>query len=273
MTREEMIGEVTENLSHLDEEELQEVLMECRSFIEAKSLPAPSEEEAIEMMARHIDDRINSLGNPNDILPNEYHYSCLPLCLLDAIYSIGVRYSSTKNVVKRYCKKVGISEFADVANKPETHKIEDLLEAINNDPEKFAKEIVENQQRTSSKNGILKAQAVFECAKKLSDAEIQTISDFQDKCNEGVESEFKVVKGQTSGISFSYLKMLCGGKDGIKPDRHVLRFLARYLGYEPDKEDAERIIRNVVTVLDAREHEDITPREVDYLIWSEMRER
>ena len=34
-----------------------------------------------------------------EILPDEYRYSCLPLCLLDAIFSIGVTYRSTHNTV------------------------------------------------------------------------------------------------------------------------------------------------------------------------------
>lgn len=42
-------------------------------------------------------------------LPDEYYYTCLPLCLLDAVFSIGVTYSSTRNTVRRYCDKYGIS--------------------------------------------------------------------------------------------------------------------------------------------------------------------
>jgi len=36
-------------------------------------------------------------------LGDDYHYQSLPLCVIDAVFSIGVRYSGTRNVVARYC--------------------------------------------------------------------------------------------------------------------------------------------------------------------------
>lgn len=41
-------------------------------------------------------------------LPDEYYYTCFPLCLLDAVFSIGVRYSSTRNAVQNYCSKYAV---------------------------------------------------------------------------------------------------------------------------------------------------------------------
>jgi len=43
------------------------------------------------------------LNLKNARLSDSYYYSSLPLCILDAVYSIGVRYTSTKNAVLRYC--------------------------------------------------------------------------------------------------------------------------------------------------------------------------
>lgn len=36
-------------------------------------------------------------------LPCEYYYSSVPLCVIDAVFSIGVRYGRVRAVVKRYC--------------------------------------------------------------------------------------------------------------------------------------------------------------------------
>jgi hypothetical protein len=36
-------------------------------------------------------------------LPHEYSYSSLSLCVIDAVYSIGVRYEDVQAVVRRYC--------------------------------------------------------------------------------------------------------------------------------------------------------------------------
>jgi hypothetical protein len=37
-------------------------------------------------------------------LSEEYFYQSLPLCIIDAVFSIGVKYHSTCEVVIRYCK-------------------------------------------------------------------------------------------------------------------------------------------------------------------------
>ena len=38
-------------------------------------------------------------------------YDSLPLCLIDAVFSIGVKYTSTQNVVKHYCAYFKLNEF------------------------------------------------------------------------------------------------------------------------------------------------------------------
>ncbi|MFS0809480.1 hypothetical protein [Shouchella sp. 1P01AA] len=35
-------------------------------------------------------------------LPDEYYYSHLTLCVIDSVFSIGVRYEGVRNTVKRY---------------------------------------------------------------------------------------------------------------------------------------------------------------------------
>jgi hypothetical protein len=37
-------------------------------------------------------------------LGNEFYYQSLPLCVIDAVFSIGVRYEGVQNVIKRYCQ-------------------------------------------------------------------------------------------------------------------------------------------------------------------------
>ena len=93
-------------------------------------------------------------------LPNEYRYASLPLCLLDAVFSIGVNYSSTKNTVARYCDYYNIQKYRESEDYPpieQQHTLSELIQNINNSgTEYFAEKIVKNKQRTSSNNGILK---------------------------------------------------------------------------------------------------------------------
>ena len=44
-------------------------------------------------------------------LSASYYYASLPLCVIDSVYSIGVRYTSTKNTVKSYCDYFGLPEY------------------------------------------------------------------------------------------------------------------------------------------------------------------
>ncbi len=43
----------------------------------------------------------------------EYGYHNLPLCIIDAIFSIGVNYASTENTVKRFCDFFGVTRLRE----------------------------------------------------------------------------------------------------------------------------------------------------------------
>lgn len=235
--------------------------------------PAParlSGEDAVQRVA-------DSLESTFDLsaleLPPEYEYSCLPLCLIDAIFSIGATYASTRNTVLRYWRH-SQPDGAAMHSAPGTTEpisVGDLIEDIESEggAEEYAANVLGNRQRTSSKNGILKSEAVLRAAEVLSRHGIQTLADFREKLEEEVENEFLGIPGQGSGISLSYLKMLCGDESLVKPDRHIKRFLEE-LGVDP--ESAQAAISDAVERL-RRDHPGITVRKVDYAIWFCMKSR
>lgn len=45
----------------------------------------------------------NNLNLRNAKLGNEYYYQSLPLCIIDALFSIGIKYQTTQSVVQKYC--------------------------------------------------------------------------------------------------------------------------------------------------------------------------
>ena len=45
-------------------------------------------------------------------LGREYYYNSLSLCVIDAVFSIGVRYESVRAVVRRYCQRFQIDSTA-----------------------------------------------------------------------------------------------------------------------------------------------------------------
>lgn len=209
----------------------------------------------------------------NIVLPKEYFYTCLSLCLIDAVFSIGANYRSTENAVERYCKHYGIPRYkSDNAGKEAQHTITALIHNIESvGPEQFAAGVLENRQRTSSRNGILKSEAVLKCAKIFQEAGIENISDFQNK-SESVKCEFKTVKGQGKGVSFEYLCMLCGDENKVKPDRHIIRFLQDRCAIPVTVDNAEGIVQQILNELHS-EYNALTLRELDYAIWEYQRSK
>ena len=91
---------------------------------------------------------------------------------------------------------------------------------------------MKNRQRTSSRHGILKAEAVRELAGVLIDAHVMVPSDIAAltvKQRADLRGRWIAVTGQRSGLSWDYLLMLAGG-EGVKADRMVRRFVADALG-------------------------------------------
>jgi hypothetical protein len=89
----------------------------------------------------------------------EFGYPSLALCVIDAVWSIGVRYEAVTNVIRRYCEYLG--------GTPKTTSTP--LSALTADMERrgiafYADQVFQNRQRTSPRGGILKAEAVYRYA-------------------------------------------------------------------------------------------------------------
>lgn len=205
-------------------------------------------------------------------LSESYWYDSLALCLIDAVFSIGVKYASTKNVVKHYCDYYGLNMYnMNRGNAVGEHTITELITNLEaKGIEKSADEVFCNHQRTSTRNGILKAEAVLIIAHILRQ---DGIDNFRDLRNKGIsfeaEQRILAVPGQKSGLALSYFYMLSGDDSLAKPDRHVIRFLTQHLGYAPSIREAQKILTDAVIILKSN-HPHITVRILDYAIWEYM---
>lgn len=214
-------------------------------------------------------------------LSPEYYYNSLPLCLIDAIFSIGVRYGTVRQTVINYCDKFGLARLAsplvDTA-RTDAHTIDDFLK--NMDPYKGsdfgASDVYKNRQRTSSRNGILKAEAVYRAALVFQKHGIQTIHDLRSASPSALgnlEKDFRTIPGQGSGISFSYLLMLAGDDDYMNIDRWLLRFHEIVTGSKGATVAAvEKDLRDACKNL-KKKYPSLTPRLLGHIIWSYMRSR
>ena len=55
------------------------------------------------VVVEYIEDAVNDIREKLDLrtveLPDEYFYPSLPLCVIDAVFSIGVRYEAVRRAV------------------------------------------------------------------------------------------------------------------------------------------------------------------------------
>ena len=215
----------------------------------------------------------------NEELGDEYNYSCLPLCVVDAVFSIGVRYEGVKNVVQNVSKLFEIAKYTQDENKRPDKKeqisVSDFLKKTEHQtPEELANDLFKNHQRTSSSNGILKAEAVVLFLKTLQSFKIEYLQDVTTIANDmAFEKAIKNIKGQSSGIALKYFFMLSGNEDLIKPDRMILAFLFDATGKIFSHDEAQEILLETAVKLSKSLNLKISARYLDNKIWSHQRSK
>lgn len=224
-------------------------------------------------------------------LPDDYFYASLSLCMIDAVWSIGVNYGGVLNVVERYCKRTGTPPSRRPGATPgRQDTMSDLvgrLDALNDQLDEGGEagslaasdRLFDNRKPTSRRSGILKAEAVRLFAKALSEHGLQRLEDAQEAVakakseptvNASLEKVIRAIPGQGSGISLAYFWMLAGDEGRIKPDTMVLRLLCLALGREIKPVEAQPLLASVSSILQAS-HPQMTPRLLDHLIWKHQR--
>jgi hypothetical protein len=223
-----------------------------------------------------IADRCRSkLNLASSKLGEEYYFQSLPLCVIETVFSIGARYESTIHTVRKFCAYFGLNPCREQMEFPATSEqlpISEFLEFYDRyGVEKFASEIYRNRQRTSTRNGILKSEAVLMFAKVLRQLEVDYFQDSHKVMgDQDFEARIKTIPGQRSGISTRYFYMLLGSEEYIKPDRMVERFIGAVIQQKLSVEASHELIVGAQQIL-AKEYPHLTPRLLDYLIWQYQR--
>ena len=232
--------------------------------------PTPNDLESITKNA----DRVLSLADVH--LTDDYYYASLPLCVIHAVYSIGVRYEGARRLVARYCARTDqLRVHVDRCSFPEKSQQESItvfcqrFEQVG--LEGMTSDYFGNRQRTSARSGILKAEAVHRFAKVLQHFETEYFQDIAQLANSAdFENAIRSIPGQGSGISLQYFWMLAGSDDLVKPDRMIIRFLETALDRKVNVPEALPLLRAVATVL-SEKYLQLTPRLLDYAIWQYQR--
>jgi uncharacterized protein (DUF4415 family) len=208
------------------------------------------------------------------VIRDEYYYASLPLCVVDAVFSISANYSSTMHVVRRVCDYFSIPQIdtGRTANLSEQFSIDQFLDAFDSyGLEKMTIEVFQNRQRTSTTNGILKSESVFRFCNVLKEFGVNTFGDlYKILGNMDFESKIRQIPGQTSGISLRYFFMLIGDDSYIKPDRMIDRFIVSAIGKSLSADDSQKLITSSMKTLRLN-FPQLSPRLIDNLIWSYQR--
>src|SRR6266705_2637408 len=206
----------------------------------------------------------------------EFRYASLPLCVLDAIFSINARWETVSAAVGRYATHYGLPLTHPpgiVPSHQQQATVDDLIAQITSvGPDRFASEVMRNRTRTSTRGGILKTEAARNFAQVLSGHGIQVIQDMSERLSDPeLEADLRRVHGQGSGVAVRYFFMLAGAHHLIKPDRMILGYLSRTLQQRIDADSAQAVLRAATEAL-RPDLPAITPQLIDAAIWTYERE-
>ncbi|MDQ0733784.1 hypothetical protein QFZ50_000247 [Arthrobacter agilis] len=231
------------------------------------------------------DTEIAKLSTSVDALsPNPRHarWAHLSLCVLDATFSIGLRYNAVVvPVVRRYARSQSLAPvliegpglLEKVSPRENEQSLSQFLSSIGTISDDDLATQLGSKNRTSSRGGILKASASRQIAEVLVAAEVESLSDVAVLLADAartvrVEEDLRRIAGGGSrGIRTSYLWMLAGDDNHVKPDRHVLKWLGGVLGRQVSVTEARSLLSAVAKEL------QISPWSVDHAIWSKMTRR
>lgn len=216
---------------------------------------------------------ISKLDLKSAALSKSYYYASLPLCIIDAVYSIGANYTSTQKAVAHYCNIIKTPYFRGYGSAYpvpyDQRKVSELFSDIASYPTGLsaAEQLFNNRQRTSSNGGILKADAVKLFAECLMMHGIETFQAIQYALtNKDIEKDIRSIKGQSSGITWKYFLMLSGSDDFIKPDRMIQRFVYKATGKNFSTDEVQILLKKVLPLLNEK-YPALTLRLLDHEIW------
>lgn len=194
-------------------------------------------------------------------------YRSLPLCAVDAVFSINAHYKTAVNTVARVAQVVGISSVRDrrlLDMSPGEMGVSDFLDKLeaSGGPTLFG-----NLQQTSARNGIRKSEATLLVLEALNSSEINDFPDITPERLDAAETKVLAIKGQGSGVMWSYLRMMLG-HDTVKADRRIIAFVAEALGVSVDRVLPMLVTEAMTNAAILLKDDGFTPVTLDAAIWN-----
>jgi hypothetical protein len=202
-------------------------------------------------------------------LGEQYRYASLTLCIIDAVFATGVRREAAENVVHRYCEYFAVPRLrGEAPAAPDTvtalvRRFEEL------GVEGMADTVFRNRQRTSTQNGILKAEAVRRFARELRDAGVEDFSTaLAHVDDDSLDMRLKRIPGQH--VSIGAFWMLAGTESCAKTTPAVYQFVRQKLGRRTSLPELPPLLKALLAEL-RTDRPDLTIQLLDYGIRSTQR--
>ena len=211
-------------------------------------------------------------------LSTAYYYQSMPICIVDAVFSLGVRYEQVEGVVSRLCQAAEWKTFRNHGSPTpplkEQKTVSDFLELLKG-PSSAMDTLFKNRcfanPGASKPNRIRKADLVKMFAETLKANGVESFQDLE-TCSdpEGLEQCLLGLPALKSGVAVRYFWMLAGDEDEVKPDRMIHRFITGALGRAAGNAEAVKLIREACVVLNG-DYPSLSPRLLDHEVWKHQR--
>jgi hypothetical protein len=195
----------------------------------------------------------------------------LALCIVDSVQSTMVRYPTVEKVVRNY------RDFRrEQGGNPNTDSAVDLAATFTQlkGHQAWAERIGNGNRTSTHKGAPLKAYAIEAEANGMIGVGVVTAQDLRAAAEDPdelgrVKNAWLKVPGQGPGVTWHYVQMLAG-IPGIKPDRMIIRFVAKALD-RPLKTVVPSFCVEVLTAVASEL--GMTASELDHAIWNYQRAR
>lgn len=215
-------------------------------------------QQQIQQFAKYCEQHLDfNIGDPPG-------YLSAPICALDSVFSIGIRYSVVVSSVYRFCDLLHV-EFERTTIT--TSEVLRIIDGISDDD--LANQYL-TRHRTSTNNGILKATAFRMFLQTMQTHRVETCDNIHAISGDiDFENDIKTIPGQRSGITLDYLYILSGMTEYVKDDRHIKCFFNEVFPQNNfSHDDRVNIIREAAHIMSHGLHPGMTPRHLDHIIWN-----
>ena len=207
------------------------------------------------------------------ITPRSTRWAHLSLCVLDAVFSVGGDHPDVVRTCESYAAhaRVPAHQTSDeppvIGTDAEQSLAEFVASVEDHGEEEFAAEVLQNEQRTGSRSGLLTASVAAEFGRVLVTHGVERFADLPRLWSDvdrlgAVEDRLRAVPGNgTADVRLGYFWMLTGADDVIKPDRVVLGWLETVIGGRPSVTEARQLVTAAALV------QGCTAWELDHAIW------